>query len=128
MLLNEIKDPNLAATLGRFAKDYGPGGAMAPRPKKSPEELEIAKRKHDMDVAQRENLELALKPIAQKYSGNQLQQFKKEVEKTLSAEQLKGVDLNSMFNLLNPERIAQSEQSWRTFAQQRANNTSGFDD
>src|SRR5271157_2064392 len=111
MLLKEIKDPNVAATLGRFAKDYAPGGRLARTPKKSPEELEISRHHHAMDVAHRENAEHALKPIAQKYSGDQVEEFKQEAEQTIPKDVLQGVDLDSMFQLLNPDKINQSNQS-----------------
>lgn len=127
MKLHEVKDP-IKGILDRMSKDYAPGGALAPTPRKSPEEIEMAKMKHDQHLADRANVEAALEPLAKKYAGNELQKFKKEAEATLPPEQLKGVDLNSMFNLLNPERKKQSEQSWMTFAQHRAADKSGWDD
>lgn len=126
MKLNEIKDP-IKGILDRMSRDYAPGGALAPTSRKSPEAIEVAKRKHDQYLAQRANVEQALKPLAQKYSGSEFEKFKKEAEATIP-EMLKGVDLNSMFNLLNPERIKQSEQSWMTFAQHRRADKSGWDD
>lgn len=117
MLLNEINDPNRQAQLASALANMH--AQNRPRPKPSQEQLDDRKRKNDEFNARRDRVEAALEPIAQKYSGDQFEQFRQEVESTISPEELKAVDIASAFRRFNPEAKAAFAKSWDDYGKDR---------
>lgn len=123
MKMNEIFDPedhkaSLQRTMNRFARQYAPEpeDVVAARKEKNASSQEAARKYNE----RRKRIEMALEPIAQKYKGDQYEQFKNEAEATLDPEELKMIDLPFTFNMLNPEKIADNTRGWKEYGEQRA--------
>jgi cytochrome c551/c552 len=118
MKLNEIHDPEdrkvqLQRAMDQLKKQY------APRPQPSAEVVADRRRKFEEHQARRKRVEAALEPIAQKYKGDQFEEFKKEAEATIAPEELKLIDLSWAFDFFNPEKKAAHAQSWVEYGKAR---------
>lgn len=109
-----LRQKRLQASLNQMAKQY------APRPKPSAAEVEATNQKHAEHKARRDRIEQSLAPIAQKFAGNQFEEFKREAESFIPPEELKIVDLQSVFSFYNPDKKRESEQSWVDYGKSRA--------
>jgi hypothetical protein len=121
MKLDEIFDRNDPEYQRRFAAALKSVERMyAPPKRRSPEEE--AKRKADWDQykAKRDSIEKIAGEVAAKYSGEQFDQFKTEVMNLIPADDLKMIDLQSVWNIYNPDRMELSRKSWEDYGRKRA--------
>lgn len=129
MRINEIFDEpiddekahrakQLRAAMDHMAKQYArptPEQEAARRAKQ-----EASRKAYDEHNERQKRVELALAPIAQKFKGDQLEDFKREAEALVPPDELSTVDLDTVFRLYNPDMIKQSEDSWNHYGEMRA--------
>ncbi len=115
MQLNEIIDPNspehkarLKAAMNQINKQGGP--SSVPHIEK-----EARNQRNAEYEARRERVHQALQAIAQKYKGDQFDEFEKEAESTIDPQELSLVDLPWAFNAFNPEKKEENHQHWEDY-------------
>lgn len=128
MRINEIFDDpmddektrrqkQLQASLAQLQRQYAPPSpeVLAHRKAKNAEAQERG-RQHE---ERRKRVEMALEPIASKFKGDQFEEFKREAEALIPPEELKTVDLQSVFSFYNPDKKREHEQSWIDYGKER---------
>jgi len=122
MKLNEIFDRNdpeykrrIAAAMQSLQKQYPP---QVRDPAKEQARAESRKRA-EAEWAHRDNVLMpVVADIAKKYKGDQFEEFKAEVSRTLKPEDLKILgDLQTAWKIANPNQAEISRKSWDQYGQ-----------
>jgi hypothetical protein len=123
MKLNEIFDPETRASQLKAMQDKLSQHPVMSHEDRIQQRIKNALGKqHAGEVNnRRERIELALLPLAQKYSGDHFAEFKRDAVALVPKEELQLIDLNQFFATHNPEKKAQGEASWADYGQARAN-------
>lgn len=122
MKIDEIFDRDehkqrLAAAMKQLQQQY-PTRTVDPAKEQARAE---SRKRAEAEWAHRDNVVMpVVAQIAKKYKGDQFEQFKAEVVRTLKPEDLKILgDLQTAWKIANPEQAEISRSSWDQYAQER---------
>ena len=123
MKVNEIYDPEdrqatLKRAMDQLQRQYAQPSPEVLAARKAKQEA--SRKASDEHNARRKRVEAALEPIAQKYRGDQFEDFKREAEALVPPEELKTVDLNFVFSYYNPDKQEENRKSWEDYGRRRA--------